>query len=128
MPGEFAARFRAIAGFRNILVHGYLAVDFALLHGVLNHRLDDFVESARHVEACASRCRGHERTQGRRPAGQHAHAPGAESDRPARPRYDAAGRRRAAPSSSRCAGSTLGAPRGRSPCCASSRGRCCLVS
>jgi uncharacterized protein YutE (UPF0331/DUF86 family) len=55
LPTEFAARFRAIAGFRNILVHGYLAVDVVRLYGVLNQHLDDFVEFARHIEAWTKR-------------------------------------------------------------------------
>ncbi len=50
LPRAFAARFRAIAGFRNVLVHGYLEVDLSLLHRVLRERLDDFVEFAAHVE------------------------------------------------------------------------------
>jgi uncharacterized protein YutE (UPF0331/DUF86 family) len=50
LPREFGTRFRDVAGFRNLLVHGYLAVDTARLHDVLNHHLDDFVDFARHVE------------------------------------------------------------------------------
>ncbi len=51
LPAEFAGRFRAIAGFRNVLVHGYLRVDPQLVHVLLNERLDDFVEFARLVNA-----------------------------------------------------------------------------
>lgn len=51
LPAAFAARFRAVAGFRNVVVHGYLDVDVAIVHRLLNERLDDFVEFARHVEA-----------------------------------------------------------------------------
>ena len=51
LPGEFAARIRAIAGFRNVLVHGYLLVDVSRLHEVLNSGLDDFVAFARFIEA-----------------------------------------------------------------------------
>lgn len=47
----FAHRFRAMAGFRNVLVHGYLAVDTARLHAVLNQHLDDFVEMAARVRS-----------------------------------------------------------------------------
>jgi uncharacterized protein YutE (UPF0331/DUF86 family) len=50
LPPEFVRRFRGIAGFRNVVVHGYLAVDPAVLHRLLNERLDDFAEFARHVE------------------------------------------------------------------------------
>jgi uncharacterized protein YutE (UPF0331/DUF86 family) len=55
LPPPFAARFRGIAGFRNILVHGYLGVDPGRLHDLLNRSLDDFAEFASHVEAHVSR-------------------------------------------------------------------------
>lgn len=47
---EFARRFRGIAGFRNVLVHGYLEVDLALVERVLHDRLEDFRAFARDVE------------------------------------------------------------------------------
>jgi len=47
---ELVARFRAIAGFRNVLVHGYLAVDVDRLADLLANRLDDFVEFARSID------------------------------------------------------------------------------
>lgn len=50
LPAEFAARFRGIAGFRNVLVHGYLGVDLARIHQAVNSGLDDFAEFARLVE------------------------------------------------------------------------------
>lgn len=50
LPAAFAARFRGLAGFRNVLVHGYLNVDIAILHQVLNEELDDLAEFARHVD------------------------------------------------------------------------------
>jgi uncharacterized protein YutE (UPF0331/DUF86 family) len=49
LPHDFGARFRGIAGFRNVIVHGYLNVDVALLHRLLNEHLDDFAEFARRV-------------------------------------------------------------------------------
>jgi uncharacterized protein YutE (UPF0331/DUF86 family) len=49
VPADFARRFRGIAGFRNIVVHGYLDVDVEQVHRLLNERLDDFVEFAAHV-------------------------------------------------------------------------------
>jgi uncharacterized protein YutE (UPF0331/DUF86 family) len=49
LPGEFAARIRPVAGFRNVIVHGYLDVDLAIVHRLLNDQLDDFAEFARHV-------------------------------------------------------------------------------
>ena len=50
LPPEFAARFRAVAGFRNVIVHGYLDVDPNVVHRLLNERLDDFGEFARHID------------------------------------------------------------------------------
>lgn len=47
---EFARRFRAIAGFRNVLVHGYLEVDLGLVERVLAERLEDFRAFAADVE------------------------------------------------------------------------------
>ena len=49
LPPEFVQRFRGIAGFRNVLVHGYLDVDLRVLHTVLRERFDDFGEFARLV-------------------------------------------------------------------------------
>lgn len=47
---DFAARFRAIAGFRNVIVHAYLDLDLQIVHRLLNERLDDFTEFAASVE------------------------------------------------------------------------------
>jgi uncharacterized protein YutE (UPF0331/DUF86 family) len=49
LPREFAARFRGVAGFRNVVVHGYLDIDVALLHRLLNHHLEDFSTFAQRV-------------------------------------------------------------------------------
>lgn len=51
LPRDFASRFRAVAGFRNVLVHGYLEVDVGVVHRLLNERLEDFVDFARFVAA-----------------------------------------------------------------------------
>jgi len=51
LPRVFARRFRAIAGFRNVLVHGYLEVDLALVTEILANRLADFREFARFLDA-----------------------------------------------------------------------------
>lgn len=48
---EFASAFRSVAGFRNILVHGYLEVDLEILHQVLNTRLTEFTAFTDSVEA-----------------------------------------------------------------------------
>ena len=50
LPAEFVARFRGIAGFRNVVVHGYLSVDPAILYKLLDERLDDFAIFAAHIE------------------------------------------------------------------------------
>jgi uncharacterized protein YutE (UPF0331/DUF86 family) len=55
LPREFATRARGIAGFRNVLVHGYLAVDLRRIHELLNAGLDDFVQFARYIESYLSR-------------------------------------------------------------------------
>lgn len=47
---ELATRLRAMAGFRNILVHGYADVNLAVVRDVLEHHLvdlDDFVAAIR---------------------------------------------------------------------------------
>lgn len=49
LPREFASRFRGVAGFRNVVVHGYLDIDVALLHRLLNDHLEDFSTFARQV-------------------------------------------------------------------------------
>jgi uncharacterized protein YutE (UPF0331/DUF86 family) len=51
---EFACRFRSIAGFRNVLVHGYLGVDLARLHQMLNAGLDDLAAFARTISVVSS--------------------------------------------------------------------------
>ena len=50
VSADFAGRFRAIAGFRNVLVHGYLEVDLGVVEGVLAGHLDDFRSFALDVE------------------------------------------------------------------------------
>lgn len=50
LPGDFVARFRDVAGFRNILVHGYLDVDVSILHQVLNTRLDEFTKFTVYID------------------------------------------------------------------------------
>jgi len=51
LPAEFSLRFRGIAGFRNVLVHGYLGVDLPRMHRLLNSGLDDFADFALFVES-----------------------------------------------------------------------------
>jgi uncharacterized protein YutE (UPF0331/DUF86 family) len=55
LPRDFAARFRGVAGFRNILVQGYLSLDVGRVHSLLNEHLEDFTDFARHVEGWLAR-------------------------------------------------------------------------
>ena len=50
LPPAFGKRFRGIAGFRNVLVHGYLDIDVDRLAAMLGAPLDDFDDFAGHVE------------------------------------------------------------------------------
>ena len=52
---EFALRLRPIAGFRNILVHGYLQVDLDILEHVLREKLQDLEEFSVCIEAYLGR-------------------------------------------------------------------------
>lgn len=63
---EFAARLRPLAGFRNVLVHGYLQVDLDVVTRVLKHNLSDLEQFAACVEAYLARSGGSpsERTDG----------------------------------------------------------------
>ena len=49
LPADFAARLRPLAGFRNVLVHGYLQVDLAVVERVLKEELDNLAAFAVHV-------------------------------------------------------------------------------
>ncbi len=50
LPPAFGKRFRGIAGFRNVLVHGYLDIDVDRIAHMLAERLDDFEHFASHVD------------------------------------------------------------------------------
>jgi uncharacterized protein YutE (UPF0331/DUF86 family) len=50
LPSDFAARLRRIAGFRNVLVHGYLQVDLNVVQEVLASGLEELEQFAEHVE------------------------------------------------------------------------------
>jgi uncharacterized protein YutE (UPF0331/DUF86 family) len=50
ISAEQADTMKRLAGFRNVLVHGYQAVDLAIVRDILDRRLDDllaFVEVIR---------------------------------------------------------------------------------
>lgn len=46
---EFASRFAGMAGFRNILVHDYIDIDYAIVTDNLNNHLGDFEAFAKAV-------------------------------------------------------------------------------
>jgi uncharacterized protein YutE (UPF0331/DUF86 family) len=48
---EFAREFRSVAGFRNVVVHGYLDVDLDVLHALLHDKLGDFESFAVQIES-----------------------------------------------------------------------------
>ena len=54
LSGDFAREFRSVAGFRNVLVHGYLEVDLDVLTTLLHERLGDFESFAVDVEVFLS--------------------------------------------------------------------------
>jgi uncharacterized protein YutE (UPF0331/DUF86 family) len=47
---DFVREFRNVAGFRNVLVHGYLDVDLDVLYTLLHDRLGDFESFAARIE------------------------------------------------------------------------------
>lgn len=49
LGADFARSLRGLAGFRNVLVHGYLAVDLDVVCRVLTQHLDDFARFAEAV-------------------------------------------------------------------------------
>lgn len=51
VPSDFAGNLKGLAGFRNILIHEYASIDYALLYDYLLNRLDDFRQFARYVSA-----------------------------------------------------------------------------
>jgi uncharacterized protein YutE (UPF0331/DUF86 family) len=49
LPGELADRLGRMAGFRNVLVHGYQDVDLAIVRDILVNRLDDLLGFVRAI-------------------------------------------------------------------------------
>ena len=44
LPKELAGNLRAMAGFRNVLVHGYQDVDLGVIDDILRNHLDDLLD------------------------------------------------------------------------------------
>lgn len=51
VPPDLAATLRDMAGFRNVIVHGYQDVDLAVLEDVLRNHLDDLLAFVRAIRA-----------------------------------------------------------------------------
>lgn len=51
IPDDLAARLRRAVGWRNLAVHNYAAIDWAIVHHVCRTRLGDFRDFARAVAA-----------------------------------------------------------------------------
>ena len=47
LSDELSARMQAMVGFRNVAVHGYQKLNLAIVHAILNERLDDFRQFAK---------------------------------------------------------------------------------
>lgn len=51
IPGEFAEKLAAMAGFRNILTHEYLSIQRHKTYLNIQNNLDDFAQFARYIES-----------------------------------------------------------------------------
>ncbi len=51
IDGALADNLRAMAGFRNVLVHGYQDVDLAIVEDVLSNHLDDLLGFVRSIRS-----------------------------------------------------------------------------
>lgn len=51
LPAELADQLSRMAGFRNVLVHGYQDVDLAVVRDILANRLDDLLAFVRAIRA-----------------------------------------------------------------------------
>lgn len=49
LPDDLAQRMKKAVGFRNIAVHAYQRIDWAIVFDISHHRLHDFEEFARRV-------------------------------------------------------------------------------
>ncbi len=54
LPSDFARKMAPVAGFRNILVHEYIGLDWDLVYDHL-HRLEDFYEFEEYIKKWARR-------------------------------------------------------------------------
>ena len=50
IPADLALRLKKSVGFRNIAVHNYSGIDWAIVHAIATRHLDDFEAFARHLD------------------------------------------------------------------------------
>ena len=55
LPRELAERMRHAVGFRNMSVHAYQTLDWAIVHSIATTRLGDFIEFGRVIETLLKR-------------------------------------------------------------------------
>jgi uncharacterized protein YutE (UPF0331/DUF86 family) len=51
ISAELADRLQGSVGFRNVAIHAYRSIDWAIVHNITHERLDDFRQYARQVMA-----------------------------------------------------------------------------
>ena len=51
LPDSLASSLRDMAGFRNVLVHGYGAIDLSVVRDILENHLDDLLEFVNTIRA-----------------------------------------------------------------------------
>lgn len=49
IPLKFAQKIRGMAGFRNVIIHGYSTLDLHKMQAILKNGLADFMEFSRHI-------------------------------------------------------------------------------
>ena len=49
IPENFSDKLKSIAGFRNILVHEYIAIDMGIVYAILHDNLDDIKEFVKYI-------------------------------------------------------------------------------
>lgn len=62
LPGALANRLKGAVGFRNVAIHAYRDIDWAIVHSITHERLDDFRRFARQVVAHLDHTDPRERT------------------------------------------------------------------
>lgn len=58
VESDIAARMKRAVGFRNIAIHNYLAIDWAIVYRIANEHVDDFVAFGSAISALLDRPTG----------------------------------------------------------------------